>query len=72
MRITEVKLYILEDSDRKGGDMTLVEVPNLRRIQYRHEGVPADRPARQAVVEVVTDEGLVGRCTTRKIGRAHV
>jgi len=64
MKITEVKLYILENSERQQRNHRLVQVPNLLRIQYTHTGVLTDRPARQAFIEVVTDEGITGRCTT--------
>ncbi|MCI0528379.1 MAG: hypothetical protein L0Y56_13145 [Nitrospira sp.] len=64
MKITEVKLIILENPERKQRSLRLVQVPNLLRIQYTHTALPGDRPARQAFIEVVTDEGFTGRCTT--------
>ena len=64
MKITAVKLYILEHPDRKGGEHKLVQVPNLRRTQYTHKGLPSDQPAQQAFIEVETDAGITGRCTT--------
>jgi L-alanine-DL-glutamate epimerase-like enolase superfamily enzyme len=64
MKISEVKLYILENPDRKGRNLKLIQVPNLQRIQYTHTSLPTDQPARQHVLEVVTDEGVTGRCTT--------
>ena len=63
MKITAVKLYILEHPDRKSGGHKLVQVPNLRRIQYTHKGVPSDLPAQQAFIQVETDAGITGRCT---------
>lgn len=33
MKITQVKLFILENADQKGRSLQLVQVPNLRRIQ---------------------------------------
>jgi len=67
VKITEVKLFVLEDPERKGGGgYQLVQVPNLRRIQYTHKGRPgpAGRPVRQGFIEVGTDEGITGRFTT--------
>ena len=64
MKITAVKLYILEHPDRRSSGHKLVQVPNLRRIQYTHKGVPSDLPAQQAFIQVETDAGITGRCTT--------
>jgi hypothetical protein len=64
MKITDVKLYVLEDTAQKGRLPKLVQVENLRRIQYTHSWTPADQPARQTFIEVITDDGLTGRCTT--------
>jgi L-alanine-DL-glutamate epimerase-like enolase superfamily enzyme len=41
----------------------LEQVPGLRRTQYRHRGL-REGPARQHFIEVMTDEGVSGRCTT--------
>ena len=64
MKITAVKLYILEHPERKGSGHKLVQVPNLRRIQYIHKGLPSDQPAQQNFIQVETDAGITGRCTT--------
>ena len=64
MKITAVKLYILEHPDRKDSGHKLVQVPNLRRIQYTHKGLPSDQPAQQTFIQVETDAGITGRCTT--------
>ena len=64
MKITDVKLQILENPAGKGRALKLVEVPNLRRIQYTHQGLPTDKPARQHFIQVFTDQGLQSRCTT--------
>lgn len=68
MKITDVKLLVLTDPTKKtGGGHQIVQVPGLRRIQYTHQSRGDDGPrqaARQAFVEVHTDEGLTGRCTT--------
>ena len=63
MKITAVKLYVLENPEGHGRVNILEQVPNLRRIQYRHRGEPGG-PARQAFIEVQTDAGISGRCTT--------
>ena len=65
MKITAVRLYVLEaPEERTGIYLKLEPVPNLRRIQYRQTREPNGQPARQNFIEVVTDEGLTGRCTT--------
>ena len=64
MKITAVKLYILENPAQSGRALKLIQVPNLRRIQYTHTGLPGERPAQQSFLEVSTDEGVTGRCTT--------
>jgi hypothetical protein len=65
MKIAAVRLYVLEAPDKRtGSSLKLIQVPNLLRIQYTHTGKPANQPLRQNFIEVVTDEGLVGRCTT--------
>lgn len=63
MKITAVRLQILENPSGHGRFNRIVRVPELRRIQYTHKGV-REGPARQAFLEVETDTGLVGRCTT--------
>ena len=65
MKITAVRLYVLEAPEEHSGvDLILEQVPNLRRIQYRQTRVPNGQPLRQNFIEVETDEGLVGRCST--------
>ena len=66
MKITDIKLIILEDPNRYQGYFKLREVPNLRRIQYTHGSVRQtdERPIRQAFLKVLTDEGVDGLCTT--------
>ena len=64
MKITDVKLYVLESASKKSITPRLVQVPNLLRIQYTHTWDPADRPAQQNFIEVFTDAGASGRCTT--------
>jgi L-alanine-DL-glutamate epimerase-like enolase superfamily enzyme len=64
VKITDVKLYILEDAEHKSNAAKLVEVPGLRRTQYTHQWTSSDQPVRQHFIEVRTDEGVSGRCTT--------
>jgi L-alanine-DL-glutamate epimerase-like enolase superfamily enzyme len=64
MKITDVKLYVLEDPANKSATLKLVQVPNLHRTQYTHAWVARDQPARQNFIEVSTDAGVTGRCTT--------
>ena len=64
MKIKEVKLYVLEDPKRKGNAHKLVQVQGLSRTQYTHKSQPSAQPVRQNFIEVVTDTGLTGRCTT--------
>ena len=65
MKITDVKLYVLENPDSRGSVLKLHEVPNLRRIQYTHGGTARpDLKERQHFIEVLTDEGISSRCTT--------
>ena len=65
MKITEVLLKVLEDPDSTSSVQKLVQVPNLLRIQYTHSHMRVpDRKARQSFIEVRTDEGIRGRCTT--------
>lgn len=64
MKITNVKLYILEDPNQKGRSLKLVQVPNLLRTQYTHVPTASERSTQQHFIEVQTDEGIIGRCTT--------
>lgn len=64
MKITEVKLYILEHPTRKASSHSIVQVPNLRRIQYTHKGAATEQPLRQNFIEVCTDAGICGRINT--------
>ena len=67
MKITEVKLLVLEDPERKAGTgLAIKPVERLRRIQYTHTGRQggAQKPLRQSFLEVHTDAGIVGRTDT--------
>jgi L-alanine-DL-glutamate epimerase-like enolase superfamily enzyme len=64
MKITTVKLYVLENRAQKRNGLQLVQVPNLLRLQYTHQWFPTDQPTQQHFIEVETDTGLSGRCTT--------
>jgi len=67
MRIADIKLYTLENADLPGRTLKLVQVPNLLRTQYTHRALSSGHPARQSFLEVVTDEGVTGRCTTNML-----
>ncbi len=65
MKITAVKLYVLEAAGQLSrGALKLTQVPGLSRIQYTHTSSPTDQPLRQHFIEVETDAGISGRCTT--------
>ena len=66
MKITSVKLLVLEQPEGKSGRPGVEEVPNLRRIQYKGggRGGLVDKKPQQHFIEVQTDEGISGRCTT--------
>ncbi len=81
MKITEIKIVTLELPEGGGpGRMPqLVEVPNLRRIQY-HAGhnpdrAPVETPPskpRASFLEVRTDEGITGRVPMATMDAYHV
>ena len=64
MKIAEVRHLVLQSQTAKASGHRLVEVPGLRRTQYTHVGIRREHPARQSFLEVCTDEGVWGRCTT--------
>jgi L-alanine-DL-glutamate epimerase-like enolase superfamily enzyme len=66
MKITEVKLLVLEGQEHDGRVHKITRVENLRRIQYTHTSAPTGKKAKvtQKFIEVQTDEGISGRCTT--------
>ena len=65
MKITDVKLLVLEDPEAKGsGGHSIVRVEGLRRIQYTHQGRKGGGPLRTSFLEVHTDEGIVARHDT--------
>ena len=67
MKITDVKLLILEHPEQKRGGHRLVQVPGLQRIQYTHTGAPGNQPARLHIIEVHTDAGITGRMAPTSI-----
>ena len=71
MKITDIKLLILENPEQKRGGHRLVQVPGLHRIQYTHKGVPGHQPARLHIIEVHTDAGIVGRMAPTSITPAQ-
>ena len=71
MKITDVKLYILENPDSRGSVGKLREVPNLRRIQYTHGGAPSpDKTQRQNFIAITTDAGISSRSISDPDGSA--
>lgn len=65
MKITAVRLYVLEAAgQRSRGALKLTRVPGLLRTQYTHTSEPTDQPLLQHFIEVETDAGISGRCTT--------
>jgi L-alanine-DL-glutamate epimerase-like enolase superfamily enzyme len=65
MKITEVKLLTLQREERPVGLPKLIQMPGLRRIQYRQRGVLTGevRPVRYSFLKVATDEGIDSICT---------
>ncbi len=64
MKITALKLFVLESATHNADTLKLVQVPNLRRTQYTHQWLPGSAAQRQSFLEVHTDRGITGRCTT--------
>src|SRR5215204_3857845 len=64
MKITDVRLYVLENKELPERTLRLVQVPNLLRTQYTHKATPGSNPAHQNMIEVTTDDGISARCTT--------
>ncbi|MCY3763514.1 MAG: hypothetical protein OXH50_19895, partial [Gemmatimonadetes bacterium] len=81
MKITEIKMVTLELPEGGGpGRMPqLVQVPGLRRIQYRAGHDPARTPVetphskpRETFLEVRTDEGITGRVPVSTMDSCHL
>ncbi len=81
MKITEIKMVTLELPEGGGpGRMPqLVQVPGLRRIQYRAghdpERIPVETPPskpRETFLEVRTDEGITGRVPVSTMDGYHL
>lgn len=65
MKISALNLIILEDPDTQTQSLKLVEVPNLRRLQYTHVGGNhVTGKVQQKFLNVITDDGVEGICTT--------
>lgn len=64
MKITDLKLVILEDTETPARSLKLVEVPNLHRLQFTHVSAESVGASRQAFLRVMTDAGVEGICTT--------
>ena len=63
MKISNILLHVAEIPDRRGRVLTLVQASGLRRTQYTHRARRTDRPLRQMIMRVQTDEGIEGLCT---------
>ena len=66
MKITGVKLLVLEQPKGYSGRSGVEQVPNPHRIEYSGGGSSGSgkgRP-RQHFIQVDTDEGISSRCTT--------
>ena len=65
MEITDVKLLTLElPEEVPARDFNLVQVPNLRRIQYTHKRTGRMQKERTQFLKVTTDEGIESIVTT--------
>ena len=66
MKITGIRLFVLEDPDQPQYYHVLKQVPGLRRTQYTHgsRSHPKTGKLRQHFIRVETDEGIEGTCTT--------
>jgi len=63
VKITDIKVHIVEIAGSHSGAYHIVPVAGLRRTQYTHQFVPTDQPATEMVMRVQTDEGIEGLCT---------
>ena len=68
MKITEVRLNVVEVPGQASRSPKLVPMPGLRRTQYRRAYPPdgpsyTTGPAHMAILRVQTDEGVEGLCT---------
>jgi L-alanine-DL-glutamate epimerase-like enolase superfamily enzyme len=63
MKITDIKLHVLEVPGHKKGVHQIVQVEGLRRIQYTHHGRRTEEPAHELILRVMTDEGIEGLYT---------
>jgi L-alanine-DL-glutamate epimerase-like enolase superfamily enzyme len=62
MKITDVKLRVLELPDSQASVLKIDQVPTVRRIQYAHSRQSLGRPANYYLLHVQTDEGVEGIC----------
>ena len=62
MKIADIKLAVLElpEPSRR---WDLVPIPDLRRVQYTHRGLPGGAPLHQSFLRVLTDDGVEGIAT---------
>ncbi|MFO7918979.1 MAG: enolase C-terminal domain-like protein [Anaerolineae bacterium] len=62
MKITDIKIHVVEIPGQQGRILELIQVPGLRRTQYTHQSHPTDSPAHRLIMRVQTDEGVEGIC----------
>ncbi|MYC96532.1 MAG: hypothetical protein F4X14_16325 [Caldilineaceae bacterium SB0661_bin_32] len=69
MKITDIKLHTLEHPTLTQVRQQLVQVPGLRRIQYKQIVISSDAPMQMQILDVETDEGITGRIAPVSISR---
>ena len=62
MKITDLKLHVIEFPDQMGTILTIQPVEGLNRIQYTHHWKRTEKPRHSFVLRVQTDEGVEGIC----------
>ena len=63
MKITDIRIHILEVPESQASIHKIIQVKGLRRHQYTHTRAPLDGPAYASVMRVQTDEGVEGICS---------
>jgi L-alanine-DL-glutamate epimerase-like enolase superfamily enzyme len=62
VKISAIKLHVVEVPGRSERILELVQVPTVRRIQYTHRSRPKDGPFHELILRVQTDDGVEGLC----------
>ena len=55
MKITDIKVHVIEIAGSRAGVHQIVQVEGLRRTQYTHQLVQTDKPATEMIMRVQTD-----------------